>query len=58
MTDKEKKPDFDPEKDKRDVDKRVFKKKRIDQYGGNPGGKDRDLAGRVKKEGNKKPKEE
>lgn len=49
MTDKKKK-DFDPEKEKQDVDKGVFKKKKIETYGGNPGGKDRDLAERANKE--------
>lgn len=53
MTDKEKKTDFDPEKDK-SVDKGVFKKKHTDQYGGNPNGIDRDLAGRATKERDEK----
>ncbi|WP_190246246.1 hypothetical protein [Gelidibacter gilvus] len=55
MTDKKKNTDFDPEKDK-SVDKGVFKKKHHDQYGGNPGGKDRDLAGRATKERDEKLK--
>ncbi|HUH26618.1 hypothetical protein [Gelidibacter sp.] len=55
MTDKKKKTEFDPEKDK-SVDKGVFKKKNTNQYGGNPGGKDRDLAGRATAERNEKLK--
>lgn len=55
MSDKKNK-DFDPEKEKQDVDKGVFKKKKIDPYGGNPGGKDRDLAERAKAERDRKQK--
>ncbi|WP_157491877.1 hypothetical protein [Gelidibacter mesophilus] len=57
MSNKKSEKEFDPEKDK-EVKKGPLKPEHKNQYGGNPGGKSRNLSGRAKAEKERKEKEE